>query len=219
MTLDPEQNRIKTELALDGIEYYLPRTESVSRGPTSFDLVESTTAVACASGNVNLVVQLKREIGKLWENIEKAPYKELFNASVSGMYIWRCVRAQRRIDTALDTVIKAKQLLYGRDYSVAIHGNRMAAALVFEKIEAPKFASPTFAFDASASEAMILGETERLYQRLRDSVSQQYGNAIIPTYERPDQVQEPILSVQEMIRVGPHIRVFSKCAGSSSLSR
>ena len=91
VSLDPEQNRIKTELAIEKIEYHVIRSESLTRSETAFDLTESTTAAACASDRVHLVVQLKGEIGKLWENIEKAPYK-LFNSSVTGMYIWGCVQ-------------------------------------------------------------------------------------------------------------------------------
>ncbi len=75
VSLDPEQNRIKTELAIEKIEYHVIRSESLTRSETAFDLTESTTAAACASDRVHLVVQLKREIGKLWENIEKAPYE------------------------------------------------------------------------------------------------------------------------------------------------
>ncbi len=52
------------------------------RTANSFDLFEATTALACTSGKVRLVVQLKREIGKLWEDASKAPYKELFKPDV-----------------------------------------------------------------------------------------------------------------------------------------
>jgi hypothetical protein len=60
VALDPEQTRVKTELAIDGIDYQLMRSESMTRSETSFDLVESSTALACASQTVRLAVQLKR---------------------------------------------------------------------------------------------------------------------------------------------------------------
>jgi hypothetical protein len=108
VSLDPEQNRIKTELPIDKIDYQLIRSEIVTaKNESSFDLVDSTTALDCASGQVHLIVQLKREIGKLWEDIEKAPYKELFNASVSGVFVWRCVQMQRQIDQVLGQVSKS----------------------------------------------------------------------------------------------------------------
>jgi hypothetical protein len=107
----PEQGRIRTELTLDKIEYHVLREEAVSRGETASDLVESTTALACASGNVATVVQPKREIGKLWENIDKIPYREIFNGSVPGLYVWRSVQAQLRIDQALDSLLTRISIL------------------------------------------------------------------------------------------------------------
>jgi hypothetical protein len=97
VALDPEQGRSRTKLALEEVAHHVLREETASRGPKAFDLVESTTAFACASGNVATVVQVKCEIGKLWENIDKIPYNELFNGSIPGMYVWRCVQAQRRL--------------------------------------------------------------------------------------------------------------------------
>jgi AIPR protein len=63
VALDPEQTRLRSELAIDGVDYQVVRSESVTRTPSSFDLVDATTALVTASSNVRLVVQLKREIG------------------------------------------------------------------------------------------------------------------------------------------------------------
>jgi hypothetical protein len=131
VSLDPEQNRSKTELAVEGIQYQLMPSEAVAKSPTSFDPVESTTALACASGDVSLVVQLKREVGKLWENLEKALCKQLFNAGINGIFVWRCVQLQRTIDSELEKIATAASEVGGREYGVAIHGNRIIAALAF----------------------------------------------------------------------------------------
>jgi hypothetical protein len=181
VSLDPEQGRIRTELAIDKVDYQLARSETVARGAASFDLIESTTALACASGNVNLVVQLKREIGKLWEDLKKAPYKELFNPTVSGMYVWRCVQTQRKIDKALSQVIAQHKLWTGRGYGVAVHGNRVIAALVFASLGASQFASPQFAFDPNVTDVRIYAEVENHFTKLKDVLGKHYPNAIIPT--------------------------------------
>lgn len=180
VTLDPEQARIKTELAIDNIDYHVMRAESYTRSETAFDLVEGTTALACASGKVHLVVQLKREIGKLWEDIAKAPYKELFNRSVAGMYLWRCVRAQRLIDKTLESIIKAPDIS-GRDYGIAVHGNRIIAALALETLHAERFPDPNFRFEDSIDDLKVASVTVEHFHRLKDSVEGHYGNAIIPT--------------------------------------
>jgi hypothetical protein len=47
---DPEQMRIKTELLIDGIDYNVMRSENFQNSEKSFDLIEATVALACASG-------------------------------------------------------------------------------------------------------------------------------------------------------------------------
>ena len=150
VTLDPEQNRIKTELAIDGVDYHVMRAESFAKSEKSFDLVESTTALACASAKPHLVVQLKREIGRLWDDLTKAPYKELFNPSVPGLFVWRCVQVQRKIDAALERIVKRPETL-GRDFGIAIHGNRLVASMVFKKIGTARFSEPDFKFDEATT--------------------------------------------------------------------
>jgi len=181
VALDPEQGRIRTELALDKIEYHVLRQESASRNEAAFDLVESTTALACASGNVAMVVQLKREIGKLWENIDKSPYKELFNNAIPGIYVWRCVQAQRKIDQSLEALVTDLGLNSGREYGVAVHGNRIIAALVFAALRIKDFKDPDKEFGGLLKDETIRQLTQEHYEFVRDVVAAHYGNAIIPT--------------------------------------
>ena len=179
VALDPEQTRIKTELAIDGIDYQLMRSETVARSDTAFDLVEATTALACGSGTVRLPVQLKREIGRLWDDISKAPYKELFNASVPGLYVWRAVQVQRRIDHALDTFFKRGGTY--RDYPTATHGNRLIAALVFSALPVERFRDPNFDIEVVASESLITELVDVRVAALAVEVRKHFANAIIPT--------------------------------------
>lgn len=179
VSLDPEQARIKMELAIDKIKYHIVRSESVERTNDSFDLVESTTALACASGGAQVVVQLKREIGKLWENIDKVPYKQLFNPSVSGLFVWRCVRLQRKIDKQLE--ILAGGLGTTRDYSIAIHGNRIISLLVFSEIKAAELKKPGFEFEDKCPDLVIEVLVNKYYFLLKANVENYYASSVIPT--------------------------------------
>lgn len=181
VSLDPEQKRIKIELAIDGVEYHLVRSEMMSTTEKSFDLVESTTALACASIKVHLVVQLKREIGKLWENLNKSPYKELFNQSVTGLHMWRAVQVQRLIDSSIEEILASLTTKAGRDYGIAVHGNRMIAAFVFHDLPTNRFSEPTFIIPNVFDDSSIHTKTLRYYERLRDEVEKHYPNSIIPT--------------------------------------
>jgi hypothetical protein len=70
---------------------------------------EATVALACAADDVSLAVQAKREIGKLWEDITKAPYRALFNPSVTGPEVWRLVRILRTAETTLQSQQKKRR--------------------------------------------------------------------------------------------------------------
>jgi hypothetical protein len=181
VSLDPEQNRLKTELAVEGIQYHLMRSETTTKGSTAFDLIDSTTALACGSGDVALVVQLKREIGKLWENLERGPYKQLFNASMNGIYVWRCVQLQRLIDEVMEQLAASALTKGGREYGVAVHGNRIVAALTFAKLNPKPFADPAFDFKSALDPRIVAGTVQKVYESLLREVTSRYANAIIPT--------------------------------------
>ncbi|MBB2678471.1 UNVERIFIED_ORG: hypothetical protein GGI61_002031 [Rhizobium esperanzae] len=113
--LDPNQERIRQELAAVGIRYhYRPSAESRIRQDDAFTLEEAALALACLAFGVmdgqrrghrgqtavDLVVIAKREIGRLWEQ-EGAIYSQLFPASISGVRICRLVRIYQFIDRIL----------------------------------------------------------------------------------------------------------------------
>ena len=133
VALDPEQQRLRTELSIEGITYNYKSGEGTIRDSKSSDIDEATVALACASPELNHSTQAKREIGKLWEDTSKAPYKALFNASVSGPKLWLNIRIMRLIDAALQ---KKLQFVQGRDSGFLIHGNRLMAHMVFQRLSA-----------------------------------------------------------------------------------
>jgi hypothetical protein len=129
VALDPEQERIRQELQIEGVEYAYKSGASTSTAAKRFDLTEATVALACSNMDVTLAVQAKREIGRLWEDLSKAPYKQLFNAGVTGPVVWQAVQAMRTVDQALAATAKTYS---GRENLICVHGNRFIewAALI-----------------------------------------------------------------------------------------
>ena len=125
VALDLEHERLRSELLIDGVEYEYRQGEGEPAGVNRFGLVDATVALACAQPNGDLAVQAKREISKLWEDLDRAPYKIMFNSSLTGLRLWQCVQLLRHIDNAIDAaksdagVSKIKNLL--------THGNRFLA--------------------------------------------------------------------------------------------
>jgi AIPR protein len=130
VSLDPEQQRLKTELAIDGFTYNFKSSEATIRDNTNTDLEEATIALACANADLAYSTLAKREIGRLWEDTSKAPYKALFNPSVTGVKLWRCTQLMRYIDKALS--IRQKKST-GCSEGFLVHGNRFIAHQVFHR--------------------------------------------------------------------------------------
>ncbi len=131
---DPEQLRIKTELLIENIDYSIMRSESFRISDNSFDLNEATVSLACAKNKTSLVVQVKRGIGKFYENLEKGIYKELFNGSIQGIYVYNCVQVNRIIETTLYEQTRLLPKRSGRKYGMLVHGNRIISQLTFNDL-------------------------------------------------------------------------------------
>jgi hypothetical protein len=131
VALDPEQHRLRTELNIDGVIYNFKTAEGTVRDRKTFDIEEATVALACANADLALSTLAKREIGRLWDDTSKAPYKALFNPNISGHKVWQTVRVMRMIDAALQKKLAA---LCGRDTGFVIHGNRYIAHAVFQRL-------------------------------------------------------------------------------------
>lgn len=144
VSLDPEQDRIKTELALEGITYHFKRSdEAIKQDDQNCYVEEAITALACSKEDVSSAVQAKREVGKLWEDINKKPYTEIINSSVTATQIWRAVKVMRAVTQRLK--IK-EQATKGRDKSCFIHSNRFILNLVCNKIGRQALSDSAFDF-------------------------------------------------------------------------
>lgn len=147
--LDPEQDRLKTELLLEYEKVYAYRTGDREMPPEEgCTLDEAAVALACAQKDVALCVQAKREVGKLYDDIQQAPYKILFNPSVSALRLWRSVEIMRLVDETL----RKRATEYGKDRLIAVHGNRFVLHLVFR--------------DLGAYDTMKQPEFEQMKQRI-----------------------------------------------------
>jgi len=121
VALDPEQERIRQELQIEGVDYAYKAGGASTTTSARFELTEATVALACSSPEVSIAVQAKREISKLWEDISKAPYKQLFNNGVTGPVVWQTVQTLRAVDTQLQILANSHS---GRDALICVHGNR-----------------------------------------------------------------------------------------------
>lgn len=178
---DPEQLRLKTELALENIEYNLTRSESFSPGEKSFDLAEATAALACLNPDPGLSVQAKREIGRFWIELSKAPYKTIFNPTTNGITVYRAVSVLRVVEAYLSNAIKIIGKRSGREYGVLVHGNRLITSLVFAKIDSSKIRDVVQEFNIANETGVIEAATKQLIGLLTFEVENRFPGGFLAT--------------------------------------
>lgn len=176
---DPEQIRIKTELAIDEIDYNIMRSENFKKySEKSFELTEATAALACASGKTSLAVQAKGGIGKFYENLDKGIYKELFNASVPGVYVYNSVKVVRLIESVLENEIQHLEKNSGKKYGILVHGNRLIALLTISHLN---LANEFYKIDFQPNEAIIKAKVLEIIDKVSEFLEQNYPDSILGT--------------------------------------
>lgn len=174
VALDPEHERLRNELLLESIHYVYKSGDSVTATDKGFDLVEATVARACAGSDVALAVQAKREISKLWEDIDKAPYKTLFNPAISSVELWKSVQVLRLVELALDSIRNARE---GRERLLAVHGNRFLAHLAMKSLPAT---AGTASSSLDSSFSVLVGQaTNDAYAKALAAVNSLYPEAYL----------------------------------------
>lgn len=176
VSLDPEQDRIKTELALDGIVYHLKRSdETIKQDEKNCYVDEVITALACSKDDVTLSVQSKREVGKLWEDISKKPYTEIINPTVSATQAWRAVKIMREVTSRLKIKEKTGS---GRVKSCFIHSNRFVLNVVFKKIGQQVLSDPNFDFNNYFNNTLPT-IIDNVADVTKDTVEEQFPTSLI----------------------------------------
>ncbi len=176
---DPEQRRLRQEMAIEQIEYQFVRTDEVGSLPSSCDLIEVTTALACSSGDPGIAVQLKTGIGRFFADLTKSPYKAIFNASLSGAKAFNSVVIQRSIDQWIEDEKKAMAKKSGPGWGVLVHGNRILSAAVFSHYSDAIIAQPIVEFAAQKLSPDISSVCNKVRNKMVATVKKKYSNTFL----------------------------------------
>lgn len=191
VSLDQEQQRLHEELLLEKIIYLFKSGETRDLDEEGFDLTEATIAQACKQEDVQYTVQAKREIGKLWDDIERPPYKVLFNPSLQGPILWRAVQISRIVEKY---VAKQKKELSQRDKLMITHGNRFLLYLVYQKL-------PTTLLDPNSNldEDQILLIASECFEYLQSTVTKLFADSVLGSlfknHSKCKRVKDDIIAV------------------------
>jgi hypothetical protein len=176
--LDPEQERLRQELQLDlSMAYWYKSGETHGSPDEGCSIEEATVGLACAQPDVALAVQAKREVGRLWEDITKPPYKLLFNSGLTALKMWRVVEIMRCVDGVLK---KEQERRSGRGRMVAVHGNRVVLHQVFRVIEVGSLDGPDQEFASVTDRAAYAAKSvlDALIHHVEKEYPQAYTNSL-----------------------------------------
>lgn len=132
VSLDPNQEKLRLELNLGGIQYLYKTGARIDDLEHQISLDETIVAQAGMLSDLSIVALAKRNIGALTENIEKAPYKLLFNGGTNSFSMYNAVLVLRAVD---ECISQMESTASGRKRLVLVHGNRFLLHLVLKKVK------------------------------------------------------------------------------------
>ncbi|QDL98893.1 AIPR family protein [Rhodopseudomonas palustris] len=153
VALDPEQERIRTELLIEKVAYEYREGEPLESTVDGFEFIEGIAVLACASDEISFVALSKGYVGGLYADINTTPYKALFNPSTSSLRLWSLVQLARRIDLAIK---KSADQSSPTQRGIVVHGNRFTLHCILRRISqfADISASPSIAEDVIGDAVM-----------------------------------------------------------------
>lgn len=132
VSLDGEQGRIRLELKLENIDYHYKRTdEKVVSDEVNYLLEEVAFSLASLWHNVDYSTMVKKESGRLWEDVTKAPYTDIFNQNVSAQKIIKALKIYRFVSNKMNDLAWESE---GRERSIYRYGNSFVTHIIFYKM-------------------------------------------------------------------------------------
>ena len=132
VSLDPTQERIRMELSFVGIQYLYKTGDKVDYPERQISLDEAIVAQACSISDLTITALVKKNVGALTENIEKTPYKLLFNGATNSFSLYNNVQTLRAVDYY---IAQNEITVTGRKRLVLVHGNRYLLHLILDQIK------------------------------------------------------------------------------------
>jgi hypothetical protein len=183
---DPEQDRLRMEMSIEGIEYQFVRSEDAAVSDKTCELIEVTTALACASGDPSLAVQVKTGVSRVFADLKKAPYKALFNPSVSGAKAFNCALTQRAIDAWIDKKKYLHPKKSGTTWGILVHGNRILAAAVFARVPPATLEQPISSFPTELQKLDIPAISADVLAKMTTAIQTHYpSNFLAVLFKNP----------------------------------
>lgn len=175
VSLDGEQARIKLELKLENIDYHYKRTdERFLSDDTNYLLEEVAYSLASLWDNVDYSTMVKKESGRLWEDVTKAPYTDIFNQNVSAQKIMKALKIYRFVTNKMNDLWSDD----GRERSIHRYGNSFISHIIMQKMNKAIWSDSYLDFDK-----FYLNElptiSDKYIDDLKEHIENEYPDAMI----------------------------------------
>jgi hypothetical protein len=188
---DPEQMRIQIEMRMEAVEYQYLRSEDFVSSPSSCELIEVTTALACATADPSFAVQVKTGIGRFFNDLRKPPYIALFNPSLSGAKAFNATLVQRTIDVWIESKKESFARKSGFGWGLLIHGNRLFSCAVFDLLGQSCLTQPISDFRELLPKLPISRICEDVYDRMLASLETRFpGKFLAVLFKSPSKCKQ-----------------------------
>jgi hypothetical protein len=184
---DAQQTRLRKEMAMEGVDYQFVRSEEVNSGTMMYcELLEVTTALACAASDSALAVQAKTGLGRFFLDLNKAPYRAVFNASTTGARAFNATVVLRAIDQWIDVKKQSVAKRSGPKWGVLVHGNRILAAAGFKAFGDANLSQSIAGFLAVFKASDLDPLLELAYTKMVGAIESQYpGKFLAVLFKNP----------------------------------
>jgi hypothetical protein len=166
-------------MAVEGIDYQFVRSDDTTPTAAACELIEVTTALACASGDANLAVQVKTGIGRFFADLKKPPYKAVFNPSISGAKAFNATKTYRTIENWIERKKMTLTKKSGPSWGVLVHGNRILASAVFAKFGNSRLSQPITDFAVSLKQSEIDSLCDHVHQEMVNAINTHYAGKFL----------------------------------------
>ena len=173
-SLDPNQERLRMELSFGGIQYLYKAGAKVDSPERQISLDEAIVAQACSLDDLMITALTKRNVGALTENIEKTPYKLLFNGSTNSFSLHNNVQVLRAVESCIS---QNEPTVTGRKRLVLVHGNRYLLHLIIGRVQQTEGFTTRYigAAEITAAVVAIFAEIwESVYASMESHFSESY---------------------------------------------
>lgn len=201
---DPEQARLRLEMSIEDVNYQYLRGERFTPTDNSTDLIEVTTALACAADDVALAVIAKTALGRFYADLNRAPYKTIFNAGVRGARAFNAVLVQRKVESWIEVKKGELDQQKGLSWGLLVHGNRVLESGIFERLGTTLLDRPIAEFRKELDSRDLGAVANPVFDAMATILARDYANRFMAVLFKSPSEGKAVLekALEELQREG-----------------